>query len=89
MLSTEEDSVGIKGEHNNLRHQDVDGICTICTEALVYGKEGDGAFEVDRENQKPLIKIGCGHVFHAECLRNHLRARWPEQNISWRFLRCP
>ena len=57
MLSTEEDSVGIKDEQVPLPHQEVDGICTICAEALVYGKEGDGPFEIDRENQKPCISL--------------------------------
>lgn len=75
-------------------HHEVSGLCVICADTLVYGKEAypedaEEPFVVDRKNQKPCIQIGCGHVFHAECLRQHLRARWPDKNISFRFLKCP
>src|SRR5690606_9431145 len=49
--------------------------CAICwTEAL---------------QAAPSLMLGCGHIFHAECIQNQLKARWSSPNISFACLECP
>lgn len=37
----------------------------------------------------PVLQLGCGHAFHAECLRGQLSARWNGPVISFGFTQCP
>ena len=37
----------------------------------------------------PSVKLECGHIFHAECLRTLLRHRWNTVRISFAFMDCP
>ena len=52
-----------------------DELCTIC-----YTQE---------LGAQSCIKIGCGHVFHADCLLNLLKHRWNTLRITFAFLQCP
>ena len=35
------------------------------------------------------MKLGCGHIFHAGCVRELLRHRWSTKRITFNFMRCP
>lgn len=39
--------------------------------------------------QAPIIKLACGHIFHIECVRARLTAKWSTPRISFEFTRCP
>ena len=44
-----------------------------------------------RENQlgiKPCLRLGCNHVFHAECISKQMRERTTKR-ISEEHLQCP
>ena len=52
-----------------------DDYCTLCyTEAL-------GA--------APCVRIGCGHMFHAHCVRSMLESKWSSARISFKCMSCP
>jgi E3 ubiquitin-protein ligase MYCBP2 len=36
----------------------------------------------------PTLALECGHMFHAECLRNQLTARWPGPRIAFGCMQC-
>ena len=35
------------------------------------------------------VGLGCGHVFHANCVLQLLKHRWPTLQISFAFMKCP
>ena len=35
------------------------------------------------------VQLGCGHVFHANCILKLLRHRWSTLKISFGFMCCP
>ena len=37
----------------------------------------------------PAVKLGCGHIFHAQCVRDLFRHKWSTLRISFEFLSCP
>lgn len=37
----------------------------------------------------PCVQLGCGHIFHYECLCQRIKAGWPGAAISFSFLQCP
>jgi E3 ubiquitin-protein ligase MYCBP2 len=37
----------------------------------------------------PAVRVGCGHIFHATCLRDLLERRWPGPAITFGFTDCP
>lgn len=37
----------------------------------------------------PCIKIGCGHVFHYECLKKKVQSKWHTPRIYFTFCKCP
>ena len=49
-------------------------VCAICSDEL---------------HKQPALELDCGHLFHADCLRELLRHRWSTQRISFNFMRCP
>lgn len=49
-------------------------VCIVCQDTLKNG---------------PAIKLGCGHYFHATCIRDLLRSRWSTLRITFNFLKCP
>jgi len=38
---------------------------------------------------EPSVLLGCGHFFHARCIRDLLRYRWSTQRITFNFMKCP
>merc|ERR1712038_1601607 len=54
---------------------DEDAYCTICWVS------GLGA--------EPCIKLGCGHVFHMNCIKTIIETKWTTPHISFGFMNCP
>ena len=52
-----------------------DELCSIC-----YTSE---------LREEPCVTLGCGHIFHTECIRNLLKHRWTTTRITFAFLDCP
>ena len=45
---------------------------------------------VEELSYSPCLKLNCGHIFHAECVKNKLKHRWtPGGAVSLSFLECP
>ena len=40
-------------------------------------------------SEEPSVKLGCGHIFHANCVRNLLQHRWSTLRITFAFMDCP
>jgi len=56
-------------------HQQGDDYCNICF--------------VEGLNQAPTIELGCGHMFHYECIKKKLSEKWPGARITFGFMNCP
>ncbi|EGC30671.1 hypothetical protein DICPUDRAFT_41102 [Dictyostelium purpureum] len=39
--------------------------------------------------EAPSIQLDCGHIFHQDCTKNLLEARWSGSRISFGFAQCP
>ncbi|MES1919529.1 hypothetical protein MHBO_001344 [Bonamia ostreae] len=37
----------------------------------------------------PVVLLGCGHVFHSECVKTKLDKKWPSARITFGYLNCP
>ena len=37
----------------------------------------------------PALVLGCGHSFHASCIKRMLTLRWPKARITFGFMGCP
>jgi len=45
---------------------------------------------VEELGAQPCLKLNCGHVFHAECVKDKLKHRWkPGTPVNISFLECP
>eukprot|EP01087_Luapelamoeba_hula_P013862 TRINITY_DN3_c1_g1_i1.p1 TRINITY_DN3_c1_g1~~TRINITY_DN3_c1_g1_i1.p1 ORF type:complete len:963 (+),score=199.31 TRINITY_DN3_c1_g1_i1:100-2988(+) len=55
--------------------QNADDFCNICW--------------IEDLGSKPSLLLGCGHLFHAKCLKERIEARWPTRYIGFSFLDCP
>ena len=67
---------GIKNAPNTvLEGIDEDEFCTICYCAEL------GA--------EPCVKLGCGHVFHLNCIRTIIENKWSGARIVFKFMHCP
>ena len=40
-------------------------------------------------HEEPSVRLGCNHIFHAECVRKLLRHRWNSMRITFSFMDCP
>lgn len=38
---------------------------------------------------EPVARLGCGHLFHAECVQNLMKHKWSTLRINFDFLSCP
>ncbi|CAD8183249.1 unnamed protein product [Paramecium pentaurelia] len=57
------------------KDQNEDDYCNICfTEAL---------------KSQPCVQTTCGHIFHEDCLRQKLDAKWNGPRIVFNFMKCP
>ena len=54
---------------------DEDSYCTICW--------------VSGLGTEPCIRLGCGHVFHLNCVKSILENRWTSPRITFGFMNCP
>lgn len=50
-------------------------VCSIC-------------YTCNLEDQ-PCVQLGCGHVYHADCILDLVRHRWSTIRITFAFLDCP
>ena len=37
----------------------------------------------------PTVRLSCGHIFHATCVKDLLKHRWSTLRISFDFMACP
>ena len=40
-------------------------------------------------SEEPCVALECGHIFHANCIRQLLKHKWSSLKISFAFLSCP
>ena len=52
-----------------------DSLCSIC-----YTSE---------LQDEPIVQLECGHIFHANCVKELLKHRWSTLRISFEFMACP
>ena len=50
-------------------------VCTICKSSTL--------------GEQPSMQLACGHIFHADCVRQVVRHRWSTQRITFAFMHCP
>ena len=39
--------------------------------------------------EEPCVKLGCGHIYHANCVIELLKHKWPTLRITFDFMSCP
>ncbi|OMJ84353.1 hypothetical protein SteCoe_14579 [Stentor coeruleus] len=44
---------------------------------------------VENLNNAPCVKLGCGHIYHADCLEMTISKRWAGPRITFKFAMCP
>lgn len=69
-----------EAKHNNMIdwvHEgiDEDAFCSICW--------------ISGLGSEPCIKIGCGHVYHINCIKEILKNKWTTPRVIFNFLNCP
>ena len=40
-------------------------------------------------DEEPCVQLGCGHIFHANCVLELLKHKWTTLRISFAFMSCP
>ena len=53
------------------------------------GNELCGICYTSELGEEPCVRLGCGHVFHANCMHQLLGHRWSTLRISFGFMDCP
>ena len=56
-------------------HANKDDMCNICFTSEL--------------GSDPCVKLECGHVFHAECVKDLIKHRWSSLRITFDFMSCP
>ncbi|OMJ78568.1 hypothetical protein SteCoe_21592 [Stentor coeruleus] len=56
-------------------NQNGSSYCTICYVEGLYNA--------------PCVKLGCGHIYHYQCLETTIVKRWAGPRITFKFARCP
>jgi hypothetical protein len=65
----------VKADEAPTLGENADSFCSICyTEAL---------------GVKPVISLGCKHVFHRDCITQRVNGRWEGHIINFKFCECP
>ncbi|EDQ87112.1 uncharacterized protein MONBRDRAFT_33522 [Monosiga brevicollis MX1] len=65
-------------DNESLEHpltQDQEDQCMICFTSSLQ--------------EEPCLRVDCGHVFHANCLKRLLEIRWNGPRITFGFCKCP
>lgn len=44
---------------------------------------------VEALENAPIIRVGCGHIFHLHCLTKRIELRWVTARIVFTFCTCP
>lgn len=68
-------SAGAVRSHAPAEMPGADDWCMICA--------------VESLSAAPCLRLECGHVFHAHCVNEQLKARWNGSRITFRFMQCP
>eukprot|EP00043_Microstomoeca_roanoka_P019706 m.225465 g.225465 ORF g.225465 m.225465 type:complete len:4069 (-) comp17042_c0_seq1:290-12496(-) len=63
------------GKASGLIQQDADDECMVCFCGCL--REG------------PCLMLGCGHIFHSDCIIKMLETGWPGPRITFDFATCP
>ena len=67
---------GIKNSPNTvLEGITEDSFCTICW--------------ISELSAEPCVKLGCGHVFHINCIKTIIENKWTSARITFSFMDCP
>jgi len=74
----------------------------VCPPCLTCGNDADGeisplnvigedlcSYCFDTLNAEPCVVLDCQHVFHFQCLKRMLEARWSGARIDFGFRNCP
>jgi len=76
---------GVRGEkkhlpclHKDCTKPDQDNASSDC---IICYVEGIG--------YAPSIQLGCGHIFHHECIKQTVASKWTSSNITFGFMQCP
>jgi len=48
-----------------------------------------GICHISGLGSEPAVQIGCGHIFHFNCVKNLLEKRWVTPRITFNFMKCP
>ena len=64
-----------KNPQDQLGEMDGEELCAIC-----YTSE---------LREEPCVRLGCGHVFHSNCVLQLLQHKWNTLKISFAFMACP
>ena len=52
-----------------------DSLCSICYTSELC--------------EEPIVQLSCGHIFHANCVKQLMKHRWNTLRISFDFMACP
>jgi E3 ubiquitin-protein ligase MYCBP2 len=64
-----------KGEIGLFDGVNADTYCTIC--------------HISGLGAEPAVQLGCGHIFHFNCVKNLLEKKWVTPRITFNFMNCP
>ena len=52
-----------------------DSLCSICYTCEL--------------SEEPIVQLTCGHIFHANCVKELMKHKWSTLRISFEFMACP
>ena len=53
------------------------------------GESYCGICQLSGLGDEPSIILGCGHIFHVNCILRIVSKRWPSPRMTFDFLNCP
>ena len=81
--------LGVKGEEQCLPCLDAACVQSSGVEMLPTQDELCGICYTCELNEEPSVQLGCGHVFHANCVLELLKHKWTTLRITFAFMNCP